>query len=154
MDRQTGSDINVLAIHEKDHNVIVGDCKGVSWGFSGDWLLGAGNIVERNQGFFKAIFDQEWATGLANKVEEEFGTREFTYTIYCTYLDGGFEKLKNQKDVAGNHIEVVTLADIIRETVQRIKDKPDGSVEPTTLGRFVQLLRTDKIDLSLTGALN
>ena len=43
----------------------------------------------------------------------------------------------------------MSLADIVIETVQRVRDKKDKSVEPTTLGRFVQLLRAAKIDLSL-----
>ena len=37
--KQSGSDIDVLAVHGKDHTVIVGDCKSWQAGFSGDWML-------------------------------------------------------------------------------------------------------------------
>ncbi|MBI4201648.1 MAG: hypothetical protein HY532_00850 [Chloroflexi bacterium] len=146
--RQTGSDIDVLAFHPITKAVIVGDCKSGNWGFSGDWLLGPSKEVPRNQGYFKAIFRREWADGLAQKICDECGARDFTYTIYCTHLDGGFDEFK-KRTVAGNPIEVVTLTDIIRETVQRIKNKPNKSVEPTMLGRFVQLLLNAKINIEL-----
>ena len=83
-------------------------------------------------------------------MEEQFGTRDFTYTVYCTKLDGSSEELKKQT-VAGNPIDVVGLADIVQETVQRVKAKKDKSVEPTTLGRFVQLLLAAGIALEQKG---
>ena len=138
--RQSGSDIDVLALHQKQHSVIVGDCKSWQMGFSGDWMLTSTTKgAERDKGYFKPIFQKEWAEGLARKVEEQFGTRDFTYTIYCTKLDGSSEELKEQT-VAGNPIDVVRLADIVQETAQRVEAKKDKSVEPTMLGRFVQLL--------------
>lgn len=145
--KQSGSDIDVLAIHGKDHTVIVGDCKSWQVGFSGDWMLTSKTkSAERDKGYFKAIFISEWAEGLARQVKKEIGTRKFTYTIYCTRLDGLSEQLK-KRTVAGNRIEVVPLADIIRETVHRVKAKKNKSVEPTTLGRLVQLLLAARIDL-------
>lgn len=151
--KQSGSDIDVLALHQKQHSVIVGDCKSWQKGFSGDWvwkLNPDAKGAEREKGYFKPIFQKEWAEGLARKVEEEFGTREFPYTIYCTKLDGPSEELKKQT-VAGNPIDVVRLADIVQETVQRIQAKKDKSVEPTMLGRFVQLLLAAGIALEPNG---
>ena len=146
---QTGSDIDVLAFHPTTKKVVVGECQAGAEGFSGNWLVRRDiKSPERIRGFFKPIFQREWATGLADKVEDEFGTRKFTYTIYCTHLDGEFNVLQESQDVDGNPIEVVTLADSIHGTVQRIKSKPDASVEPTTLGRFVQLLHTARIGFS------
>ena len=145
--KQSGSDIDVLAIHGKDHSVIVGDCKSWQAGFSGDWMLSSiTQSAKRERGRFKAVFIPEWAKGLVHKVEEELGTRDFTYTIYCTWMDGSSEKLK-KRTVAGNRIEVVTLADMIYETVQRVRAKKNQSVEPTTLGRLVQLLLAAGISL-------
>ena len=149
--KQSGSDIDVLALHQKQHSVIVGDCKSWQAGFSGDWMLNHNTpAAERQRGYFKPVFQAEWAEGLASKVEEQFGTRDFTYTIYCTKLDGLSEELKKQT-VAGNPIDVVRLADIVEETVQRIEAKKDKSVEPTMLGRFVQLLLAAGIGLEPKG---
>jgi len=36
--KQSGSDIDVLALHRRDHNVIVGDCKSWQDGFWADWM--------------------------------------------------------------------------------------------------------------------
>ena len=145
--RQSGSDIDVLALNGKDQTVIVGDCKSWQMGFSGDQMLTSNTqSAKQYKGYFKAIFIPEWGEGLARQVEKEFGTREFTYTIYCTRPVGSSEQLKKHT-VAGNRIEVVPLADIIRETVHRVKAKGNKSVEPTTLGRFVQLLLAARIDL-------
>ena len=88
----------------------------------------------------------EWAQGLAQQVYHEFGTRKFTYVIYCTTARGYWEELL-KRTVAGNPIEVVPLHDIIRETVQRVEGKKNKSVEPTTLGRMVQLLLASSIEL-------
>jgi hypothetical protein len=149
-DKGSDSDIDVLAVHGRDHTVVVGDCKSWQYGFAGDWMLDpTRQSSERQRGYFKAVFLPEWAEGLARRVQEEFGTRKFTYTIYCTWLDGQCTQLK-QRTVAGNQIDVVTLTDIICETVQRIKAKKTRSVEPTTLGRFVQLLLAAKIELDPT----
>lgn len=152
--KQSGSDIDVLALHQKQHSVIVGDCKSWQMGFSGDWMLTSDTKgAERDKGYFKPIFQEEWAEGLARKVEEQFGTRDFTYTIYCTKLVGSSEELKTQT-VAGNPIDVVRLADIVQETVQRVKAKKNKSVEPTMLGRFVQLLLAAGIALEPHGKAN
>ena len=149
--KQSGSDIDVLALHRKQHSVIVGDCKSWQMGFSGDWMLTSPTKgAERDKGYFKPIFRKEWAEGLARKVEEQFGTRDFTYTIYCTKLVGLSKELKKQT-VAGNPIDVVQLADIVQDTVQRVKAKKDQSVEPTMLGRFVQLLLAARIELEPKG---
>lgn len=138
--KQTGSDIDVLAFHPMDRKVIVGDCKGVSWGLWGDWMVtGKDYGADRERRSFKAIFESEWAEGLAAKVKEEFGTPEFTYTVFCTYKADTCEELL-KRTVEGNPIKIVLLADVIRETVQRVQAKKDRSVEPTTLGRFAQLL--------------
>ncbi len=83
--KQSGSDIDVLALHGKDHKVVVGDCKSWQAGFSGDWMLDldpASQLGKKERGYFKPVFDKEWAKGLVNQVEEEFGTREFTYTVF------------------------------------------------------------------------
>ena len=37
--KQSGSDIDVLAVHGMNHTVIVGDCKSWQMGFSGDWMV-------------------------------------------------------------------------------------------------------------------
>ena len=144
---QSGSDIDVLALHKLDYNVVVGECKSWQGGISGDKMLDPNaKGAEQEKGYFKAIFDPEWEEGLARKVEEEFGTRKFTYTIFCTKLNGPSEQLK-KRPVAGNRIEIVTLSEIVHETVERLKAKKNQSVEPTTLGRFVQLFIAAKIDL-------
>ena len=138
--KQSGSDIDVLALHQKQHSVIVGDCKSWQVGFSGDWILTSpSKAVDRERGYFKPVFQAEWAEGLARKVEEQLGTREFTYTIYCTKLDGPSDKF-TKLTVAGNPIEVVELSNMVQDTAKRVAAKKDKSVEPTMLGRFVQLL--------------
>ena len=150
--KQSGSDIDVLALRQMPpHDVIVGDCKSWAYGFSGDWVLAGKNTAAlANREYFKAIFQQVWEEGLALKVEQEFGTRQFTYVIYCTWKDGSCEQLEAREKVAGNPIRVVTLAEMIRDTVQRIRErkKKTRAVEPTTLGRFVQLLDHAKIRFS------
>jgi len=80
------------------------------------------------------------------KVESEFGTPDFTYVIYCAWLGGSSERLR-ARTVAGNPIKVVTLAEIISDTQDRVRAKPNRSVEPTTLGRFVQLQNAARINL-------
>ena len=150
--KQSGSYIDVLALHRKDHRVIVGDCKSWQDGFWADWMLGKlednNSSEQRQRDRFKAIFDPRWAEGLATKVEKELGTPRFTYVIYCTRRRGESQRLLEiERTVAGNPIKVVTLADMVRKTAERLDDKSDESVELTTLGRFVQLLRAAKIDL-------
>ena len=149
--KQTGSDIDVLAKRQKaPHDVIVGDCKSWVGGFWGDWLLKEPPTTSslRERGRFKALFQKEWAEGLAAKVKTEFGTEKFTYTIYCARLRDASSALRNLK-VEGNPVRVVTLDQMIRETEQRLIDRSEqtNSVEPTTLGRFVQLMRHAGIKL-------
>ena len=149
------SDIDVLALRKRPpHDVIVADCKSWGAGLWGDWLLddeSKSGVAERT--YFKAIFQSEWAEGLANKVEEELGTRKFAYTIFCTRINqspkyGGVSQLE-QRLVAGNPIRVVPFASVIEKTVERlrIKKRRSRAVEPTTLGRIVQLLDHAQIDL-------
>ena len=143
--KQSGSDIDVLAIRQKrPHDIIVGDCKSWVAGVWPDWMttepIKAAKAKDRS--YFKAIFEKQWTEGLERKVLDECGTNRFSYVVYCARLgDSGraFEALS----IGGNPIRVVPLAKMIHETEQRLADrsKQTDSVEPTTLGRFVQLMR-------------
>lgn len=110
-------------------------------------VAGGNQTARRVQGYFKAIFKTEWEEGLVKKVNEEFGTKKFTYMIYCTWRAGDDDQLR-ARTIAGNRITIVTLKDIFKRTVQRINDKPDKSVEPTTLSRFVQLVKATGMELT------
>ncbi|MDA1348689.1 MAG: hypothetical protein O3A47_07465 [Chloroflexi bacterium] len=146
----SNSDIDVLAMHGKNQDVIVGDCKSWQGGFSGDWILESSTAgAERERGYFKPVFREECAQGLKKRVNEEFGVSDFVYKIFCARRFGGFERLTGERTVAGNPIEVVTLQDIVTQTVQRVKAKPNQSVEPTTLGRMVQLLLAADVRLEI-----
>ncbi|MCH7705552.1 MAG: hypothetical protein IIB33_00700 [Chloroflexi bacterium] len=143
----SGSDIDVLALHGQTHEVIVGDCKAWQGGVWGDWMLDRTvTSTEWQRNHFKAIFKPEWAEGLAKQVETEFGTRKFTYMVFCAKAKGSWEQLRKLK-VAGNPIEVVQLHEMIRETATRVMHKGNKSVEPTTLGRMVQLMQAADIEL-------
>ena len=117
-------------------------------GLWGDWIV-EGNTkgAKRERQYFKAVFQPEWAEGLANKIMEEFGTQRFTYIIYCARKDGPLGKLESLT-VADNPVKVVDFASIIQQTVERIGRKTTGSVEPTTLGRFIQLLRHARVTVT------
>ena len=83
---QSVSDIDVLAMRRREpHDVIVADCKSWAGGLWGDWLLddnSKSGVRERQ--YFKAPFQPEWQAGLIAKVQEELGTDEFVYRIFCT----------------------------------------------------------------------
>ena len=148
--KQTGSDIDVLARRMRPpHDIIVGDCKSWQEGFWADWMLtGDRGGRDRQRDRFKAIFIPEWEQGLAMKVEKEFETPEFTYVIFCTQRRGESQRLLEiEQTVAGNPIKVVTLGEMVRKTVARLREKSDESVEPTTLGRLAQLLLAAEINL-------
>ena len=144
----SGSDIDVLALHQKSHKVIVGECKSWQSGINFDWMITSETKGAKDtQDYFKPIFQDDWAKGLVDKVNEEFGTREFVYTIFCARTYGSSEKFV-ERTIDGNRIEILRLSDIVRETVQRIRDKKNQSVEPTTLGRFLQLQLAAGISLA------
>ena len=149
--KQTGSDIDVLARRQKrPHKILVGDCKSWGEGLWGDWMLQEPPkpAILRQQDRFKPLFRQEWADGLAAKIKTEFGTERFIYTIYCARLRGQSRDLRKLR-IGGNPVRVVTLAEMVSETEQRLveRSKQTDSVEPTTLGRFVQLMRHAGIKL-------
>ena len=150
--KQTGSDIDVLARRQKrPHKILVGDCKSWGEGLWGDWMLQEPPkpAILRQQDRFKPLFRQEWADGLAAKIKTEFGTERFIYTIYCARLRGESSALRKLR-IGGNFVRIVTLAQMVRETEQRLvkRSEETDSVEPTTLGRFVQLMRHAGIKLA------
>ena len=149
--KQTGSDIDVLAKRQKPpHDIIVGDCKSWGEGLWGDWMLKEPpkKDILRERDRFKPLFRKEWRDGLAEKIKAEFGTERFTYTIYCARLREQSSAL-GKLHVGGNPVRIVTLAEMIFETEKRlgIRSEETDSVEPTTLGRFVQLMRHAHISL-------
>ena len=149
--RQSGSDIDVLAVLQRPpHDVIVGDCKSWVDGVWPDWMAAQPIIASkaRARSYFKAIFEDQWTKGLERKVGDERGTDRFSYVLYCAWhgdSDGAFQAIS----IGGNPIRVVTLAEMIRETEEHLdkRSKETKSVEPTTLGRFVQLMRHAGIKL-------
>ena len=148
--RQSGSDIDVLAKRlKRPHDVVVGDCKSWVDGVWTDWTAaGLTKSAKDQQYYFKAIFDGQWSEGLKRKVQEECGTSRFTYVVYCARLRDSGQAFRN-RSVAGNPIQVVTLAEIVREAQSDLekKSKHTNAVEPTTLSRFVQLMRHAGIKL-------
>ena len=144
--RGAGSDIDVLAMRQPPpHDVIVGECKSWEVGVRGQRMVD--NPAHTDRRYFKPLFEEEWADGLAAKVREEFGQKKgSTYVIYCARLRDDGDALRKRR-VAGNRVQVVTLDEMIRDTNQRLDDKQNHSVEPTTLGRFVQLMRHAGIKL-------
>lgn len=157
--KQSASDIDVLARNRKPpFDVIVADCKSWADGFWGDWLVDdkSKSGVSQRQ-YFKALFEEQWQVGLLSKVQEEMATTEFVYTIFCTRIRSnanyeGVTKL-TQRTVGENPIRVITLAEMLQETDGRLveRSKTTDAVEPTTLGRFVQLIRHSQVRIEYSG---
>ena len=161
------SDIDVLAIHKKKKGVSrvsAASCKSWQNGFSVEgWYtkLKDPNIkVNRREAwrYFREIAVRKWGKALAKKIFEETGSKNFTYYLVVTTLNGknlnnSIWKFENDKVFLNNlkydskskvRIRIITFKEIFTDHFQRLKLK---TLEATELGRLIQIVKASGVKL-------
>jgi len=164
------SDIDILALNatakEGPERVHVATCKSWQGGFDPKkWraeIEKEAEYNERSDRFkprerwksFRELVSDKWMKAFLEKIEEETGQRDFTYTIAVTKLNGTKEerraleeseilkaRFKNRE--SNVIIKFLTLSDIIERYGERmeVKDTP-SSLEATDVGRLLQLIHS------------
>lgn len=161
------SDIDVLAIHTQKkgvERVSAASCKSWQNGFSPEgWykkLKDSETKVNRKEAwkYFREIATKKWGYALAKKIYEETGSKNFTYYLVVTKLNGrnledSIRKFENDEGFLNNlkfnskskvRINIITFKEIFMEHFQKRRLK---TPEATELGRLLQILRASGVKL-------
>lgn len=159
------SDIDVLAIHLNkayEERVSVVSCKSWQGGFDVDFFYSVLQDSSRREKKnvwkkFRELVNPIWAKAFIETIYAETGWRDFTYYVAVTKLKTQKSKhledfqncelfLNNLSDNGKNKVKIklITLEEIIKDI---FADKPSTTLEPTEIGRFIQLIKAAGLDI-------
>jgi hypothetical protein len=168
------SDIDILAINslrEGIDRVAVFSCKSWQSGFRPEnWRVvleaepqynsseKAGFKKREDWKHFREIASDKWIKAFVEKIELETGQRDFTYFIAVTTVVGDEVSVRRleQSEVirerllrngAKANLRVITLHEILGESLARLETKKTPVLEATDFGRFLQLVHAARLSL-------
>lgn len=109
---------------------------------------------------FRELVSLKWMKAFVSQVERETGQRDFTYIVAVTKTTGRPEErsrfenstiIRDRFRSIGSEMElkIVTLEEIIKQYLLRLRNKVTPSLESTDVGRLLQLMAAAKIDLGV-----
>jgi hypothetical protein len=143
------SDIDVVGLHPRHtgaSRVIVVSCKSWQSGFAAPQILAqlrgeAKNPKRPRELQFRELWMPRWAQGFRKKIEDITGSREFTYCLAVTRLQGdasGWVDDANIREcLGGNPLRFLTLKDMWGVVLDTVTTTPAAS----EMGRLAQLLK-------------
>ena len=167
------SDIDILAVSNIKKGldkVLAVTCKSWQDGFKCKyWIKELENEATYNERssdfkprekwkYFRELVSDKWMEAFIDKIEGETGQRDFTYIIALTKISGPEEdrKLIEKSEILVNRfkakrskvkVKMLTLKEIIDDYSIRIKDKKTTSLEPTDVGRLLQLINAAGLEI-------
>jgi hypothetical protein len=127
--------------------VMVVSCKSWQSGFAASHILAqlrgeAKNPKRARELQFRELWIPRWASGFRDKIEAITGTREFTYCLAVTRLQGDASAWSDDPTIRecldGNPFRFLTLQDLWGVVLSTVTTTPAAS----EMGRLAQLLKT------------
>jgi hypothetical protein len=161
------SDIDILAFNAKSRGidkVHVISCKSWQGGFKlSHWLpLLEGNAKRTNDWKkFRELVEDKWTDAFLKAIEDETGSKDFTYVIAVTKLKGteaditAFEQCQKvisyfEKRNVKIKIEFRTLEELIKNLLERQEKKETNAPEATDFGRTLQLIKAAGLEIKMS----
>ena len=149
------SDIDVLALNPNltgADRVWAVSCKSWQHGFNPISELNSvreGKVIRGREAwrFYRELVKPKWSEAFLNVIEENTGTRRFTYVLAVANLNGDksvWEQAPEFKEaLEGNPIRIVTF----REIVEEISRELGTTLASTEVGRMLQMFKTSGLDI-------
>jgi hypothetical protein len=156
------SDIDTLAFNANAkayERVCVVSCKSWQGGFDfRRWVQGltkepneADKTKKKRQEwkYFRELVVPKWTKAFVDAVENETGTKQFTYYLVCTKTRGNKEDFENcsifkerlKAQGADVKFKVMTFSHLFNEYFARFRNRKNTTLEATAVGRLLQLIK-------------
>jgi len=145
------SDIDIIAVDKNSDNIHVVSCKSWQDGFRIKDMLRW--LETKDIGRVKEFVSDKWKEAFLETIKKETGQKNFTYVIAVTKLLHEEKKTELEQKIkeafkakkSNVKFEILTLEQIVNEALKRIAKMKAHSLEPTDIGRILQLFKAANI---------